>query len=482
MHILRSSPGSRIDLNRAARELGVQKRRIYDITNVLEGIGLIQKEGKNHVAWNDNPDVDLGRAPDPAEGSDAATSRIEDLRLETAGVNAENAALDRFLDFLSRQSSFLSTTPEDVPPDEVAAFRQFLPHGVDDPRTQMFVRYSDITAIPSYNNDTIIGIKAPAGTQLDVPDPDQDVPPWMRKYEMFLNSTVETEGERKRGAAPAINVYLIRPEIGPHSPARPTGPDAARGTRSTERSVDADEASVRDPGTGDPDPPVEDRKPSPQSVASNEPERASQQLAERVRERLAGESQPSTSEYAAGAPAGPHEDPHMTPRRDTGRRRRGEPPSGRPEVDPRVHGHDPEMGPVSPPWNRNVAYMAAPPYDSRGMLPGGPPTPMASGSFGASRPHSPVPHDLYSFPLQSPSRGFLPQSFLASPSASMPPGFSPLPPAHPHHMTGDAHFPMPPLPSDRRGGWHPQGPGELPDAGESDDPVNPNVPPRRPRR
>ena len=28
-----------------------QKRRIYDITNVLEGIGLIEKESKNSIKW-----------------------------------------------------------------------------------------------------------------------------------------------------------------------------------------------------------------------------------------------------------------------------------------------------------------------------------------------------------------------------------------------------------------------------------------------
>lgn len=28
-----------------------QKRRIYDITNVLEGIGLIEKESKNSIRW-----------------------------------------------------------------------------------------------------------------------------------------------------------------------------------------------------------------------------------------------------------------------------------------------------------------------------------------------------------------------------------------------------------------------------------------------
>ncbi len=31
--------------------LKVQKRRIYDITNVLEGINLIQRFKKNHVRW-----------------------------------------------------------------------------------------------------------------------------------------------------------------------------------------------------------------------------------------------------------------------------------------------------------------------------------------------------------------------------------------------------------------------------------------------
>ena len=28
-----------------------QKRRIYDITNVLEGIGLIEKKSKNNIQW-----------------------------------------------------------------------------------------------------------------------------------------------------------------------------------------------------------------------------------------------------------------------------------------------------------------------------------------------------------------------------------------------------------------------------------------------
>jgi hypothetical protein len=35
----------------ASESLSVQKRRIYDITNVLEGIGLVEKKSKNMVHW-----------------------------------------------------------------------------------------------------------------------------------------------------------------------------------------------------------------------------------------------------------------------------------------------------------------------------------------------------------------------------------------------------------------------------------------------
>lgn len=49
--LLRSSPNGILDLNHAAELLDVQKRRIYDITNVLEGIGVIEKNSKNNIKW-----------------------------------------------------------------------------------------------------------------------------------------------------------------------------------------------------------------------------------------------------------------------------------------------------------------------------------------------------------------------------------------------------------------------------------------------
>ena len=48
-----------VDLNVAADQLKVQKRRIYDITNVLEGIGLIEKTIKNKIKWKGGDINDL---------------------------------------------------------------------------------------------------------------------------------------------------------------------------------------------------------------------------------------------------------------------------------------------------------------------------------------------------------------------------------------------------------------------------------------
>ncbi|CAF1478928.1 unnamed protein product [Adineta steineri] len=52
MSLLRQSKTGIMDLKHVADSLATkQKRRIYDITNVLEGIGLIEKQSKNTIKW-----------------------------------------------------------------------------------------------------------------------------------------------------------------------------------------------------------------------------------------------------------------------------------------------------------------------------------------------------------------------------------------------------------------------------------------------
>jgi len=51
VELISTSKGGILDLNIAADLLKVQKRRIYDITNVLEGIDMIEKRSKNNIKW-----------------------------------------------------------------------------------------------------------------------------------------------------------------------------------------------------------------------------------------------------------------------------------------------------------------------------------------------------------------------------------------------------------------------------------------------
>lgn len=52
---IRTSPNNVVDLNDLTKTIKVQKRRIYDITNVLEGIGYITKYDKNKLKLSNTP-------------------------------------------------------------------------------------------------------------------------------------------------------------------------------------------------------------------------------------------------------------------------------------------------------------------------------------------------------------------------------------------------------------------------------------------
>lgn len=49
--LLEGDATGEVDLNAAADALGVPKRRLYDITAVLEGIGFIEKRSRNVILW-----------------------------------------------------------------------------------------------------------------------------------------------------------------------------------------------------------------------------------------------------------------------------------------------------------------------------------------------------------------------------------------------------------------------------------------------
>jgi hypothetical protein len=96
LHLSMINSGA-VDLNEAAVQLNVQKRRIYDITNVLEGIGLIEKRSKNVIAWKQDTDS-LPKHNNKKSGFDngesAITSDRARIKEELARLSTEDLALD----------------------------------------------------------------------------------------------------------------------------------------------------------------------------------------------------------------------------------------------------------------------------------------------------------------------------------------------------------------------------------------------------
>jgi sugar-specific transcriptional regulator TrmB len=99
--LLKESQDGVLDLNFAAQQLEVQKRRIYDITNVLEGIGLIEKKSKNNVRWRYNIITEgliicRGSPPEEGQVDSGELQHLQQLREELAMLKAEESLLAEY--------------------------------------------------------------------------------------------------------------------------------------------------------------------------------------------------------------------------------------------------------------------------------------------------------------------------------------------------------------------------------------------------
>ncbi|KAL9707193.1 hypothetical protein quinque_010711 [Culex quinquefasciatus] len=101
--LLKKASKGILNLGDATKLLEVrQKRRIYDVTNVLEGIGLIEKHGKNSVKWRGD-----SLTPDPRD----VTRRTRVLKHERSRLLEYEALIDRRLKIIN-QSAQNSRTDE----------------------------------------------------------------------------------------------------------------------------------------------------------------------------------------------------------------------------------------------------------------------------------------------------------------------------------------------------------------------------------
>ncbi|KAF6142918.1 hypothetical protein GIB67_003874 [Kingdonia uniflora] len=158
INLLMGAEDGTLDLNKTADVLEVQKRRIYDITNVLEGIGFIEKTTKNNIRWKGFGTLKPGELDD-------YVSRLQvDLRI----MYEEECRLDTLIREKQEQ---LRSLDED-----------------DNSQKFLFLTDKDILSPPCFQNETLIAIKAPKASSIEVPDPDQDID-YPRQFQMIVRST-----------------------------------------------------------------------------------------------------------------------------------------------------------------------------------------------------------------------------------------------------------------------------------------------------
>jgi hypothetical protein len=55
-----------------------------------------------------------------------------------------------------------------------------------------YITHDDMRRQESFADQSVMAIKAPPGTTLEVPDPDEGMPPGQRRFQIFLKSTGES--------------------------------------------------------------------------------------------------------------------------------------------------------------------------------------------------------------------------------------------------------------------------------------------------
>lgn len=183
-----------INLNEASAKLSVAKRRIYDITNVLEGIGLLKKTSKNVTRWVDCP-KDSSLAAPPSALNHHINSQNCKNPTNTSNTNNNPETIDSNLKPDAELLGLLSTYQQldESVNDLEAKIRQQLTDHAD----VSYVTYQDIKS--SFNDQIVIAVKAPPETRLEV---NESLQIWMKsetgEIEVYLCPQMTTPTEDHR--------------------------------------------------------------------------------------------------------------------------------------------------------------------------------------------------------------------------------------------------------------------------------------------
>ncbi|XP_051238144.1 transcription factor E2F4 isoform X1 [Dicentrarchus labrax] len=156
--LLQEAKDGVLDLKAAADTLAVrQKRRIYDITNVLEGIGLIEKKSKNSIQW---------KGVGPGCNTREIADKLIDLKAELDDLALREHELDQQRVWVQQSIKNVTDDSNNSP--------------------MAYIKHEDLCG--AFKGDTLLAIRAPIGTQLEVPIP-ESILNGQRKYQIRLKSS-----------------------------------------------------------------------------------------------------------------------------------------------------------------------------------------------------------------------------------------------------------------------------------------------------
>ncbi|XP_030373468.1 transcription factor E2f1 [Scaptodrosophila lebanonensis] len=135
--LLQESPDGVVDLNDASSRLAVQKRRIYDITNVLEGIGILEKKSKNNIQWKGGQSM-------------VSSERTRRIEAESERLEQRENELNMLIDQMRGELAEISQE-------------------VDTVGGMAYVTQNDLLNVDLFKDQIVIVIKAPPEAKLVLP-------------------------------------------------------------------------------------------------------------------------------------------------------------------------------------------------------------------------------------------------------------------------------------------------------------------------
>ena len=146
-----------ININELVKDLDVKKRRIYDITNVLQGIGYIEKKGKNEIIWIKN--------------QNQITNKKNKIKNNSIKIHKQLNELNTFMDKIKDEINSISSKSE------------FCKYG--------YITFTELINLSKNENINLLIIKANKGTKVDIMDKKSTKKACEETFKQFQEGKIE---------------------------------------------------------------------------------------------------------------------------------------------------------------------------------------------------------------------------------------------------------------------------------------------------